>query len=167
VPTKLLTRIDWGQIYPPFRDKCFDLAAACQARGVDYYATSGFRSPAEQLKLWQQGRDAKGAVIAPGKVVTQLKFGLHNVGIAVDWTKDGSPADGLQPVWKLEDYRVLAEEAVKLGLEAGFNWSGFKDGPHVQLPISSKNITVSMLRGLALGPGGRASAWGLLDRNWA
>ncbi len=165
MPTELLTRVDWDRIYPGLRDKCFELAARCRARGVDYYATSGFRSPAEQLKLWQQGRDAAGAVVEPKKVVTTLKFGMHNAGLAVDWTRDGSTAKGLQPVWTLADYAVLAEEAVKLGLESGYYWKTFKDGPHVQVPVGTKNITVSMVRGLVNGTGGVAAAWRLLESN--
>jgi peptidoglycan L-alanyl-D-glutamate endopeptidase CwlK len=164
MPTELLKRVDWGKAYAPFRDKCFELAARCRAKGVDYYATSLFRSPDEQLKLWQQGRDDKGAVVDPKKVVTKVKFGLHNVGIACDFTRDAGPKVGLQPSWKEDEYRVLAEEATRLGLESGFYWKTFKDAPHVQLPIGSKNITITMLRGL-VQKGGVEAAWKLLDRN--
>lgn len=165
MPVDLIKRIDWDKIYPPFAKKCFDLAAACRARGVDYYATSGFRSPEEQLRLWQLGRSPAGAVVEPRKVVTKLRFGLHNCGLAVDWTRDGDLTEaGLQPSWKAPDYRVLAEEAVKLGLEAGFFWKIFVDAPHTQLPIGSKNITITTLRGL-VAKGGVKAAWGLLDRN--
>lgn len=163
MPTDLLLRLDWSNIYPPFRDKTWELAARCRKRGVDYYATSGFRSPEEQMKLWLQGRNAAGAVVDPKKIVTKVKFGLHNVGCAVDFTFDAAPAKGLQPRWQPEDYRVLAEEATALGLEAGFFWASFRDAPHVQVPIGSKNITITMLRGLH-AKGGLKAVWGALDR---
>lgn len=164
MPSELL-RVNLDLLYPRFVELCLEVQAACKARGHLYYWTSGFRSPEEQLALWQQGRNAAGAVVDPKKVVTKLKYGLHNAGIAADFTKDlDAVKPGLQPSWNRADYAVLAEEAVKVGLEPGHLWKSFPDSPHLQLPISKKNITITMLRGLH-SKGSIKPLWSFLDRN--
>lgn len=163
MPRDLLTRVNWDLIYPAFRDRCFELVARCRARGADYFATSGCRTPEEQLKLWQQGRDAKGSVVDPKRVVTKVKFGAHNAGVAVDFTRDSDTTrGGLQPSWKAADYQVLATEAKALGLEAGYFWKSFPDAPHVQLPLSTRGVTLSQLRA-EYQKGGMPAVWKLLD----
>lgn len=147
MPTSLLTRIDLDALYPPFAYKIIELVGKCHDAGSDFYATSGFRSPEEQLELWRKGRNLAGAVVDPKAVVTNLKFGCHNVGIAVDLTHDGDLAkSGLQPDWTHEKYDFLANTAEAMGLEAGHHWKHFKDSPHIQLPLDSKNIPLSRLR---------------------
>jgi peptidoglycan LD-endopeptidase CwlK len=162
VPRDLLLRVDWSLIYPPLREKMFDLAAACRARGADYFAISGYRSPEEQAKLYFQGRTT------PGKIVTNAKpgFSAHQYGIAVDWCRDADlDRRGLQPDWSLAAYEILAEEAERLGLEAALRWKRFREGPHVQLPLTSRNLSVPMLKGRADKTGKLESAWHLLDAN--
>lgn len=147
MPTELVSRINLDLLYPPFLDRVLALAATCRDLGTNYYAVQGFRSPEEQLALWRLGRDVAGVVVDRSKVVTQLKFGLHNLGLAVDFCRDADPAQpGLQPSWKAEDYALLADQAEAHGLEAGGHWTGWKDRPHVQLPISRKSLTSDVLR---------------------
>lgn len=136
MPSELVTRVNLDLLYPPLAEKVIHLAANCRARGYDYYITTGFRSAAEQMRLWTQGRTR------PGKKVTSLKFGMHQLGLAVDWTHDadlGKP--GLQPDWAETSYAVLAEEAEKLGLVAGAYWKTFRDLPHVEWPIAPRSIS--------------------------
>jgi hypothetical protein len=52
---------------------------------------------------------------------------------------------GLQPSWITEDYKILAEEAIRLGFESGAFWHSFKDWPHVQFPIEKFGIKLSDL----------------------
>lgn len=163
MPTDLV-RINLDLLYPPFTEKVLELAARCRAKGRNYYLNIGYRSPEEQLALWQKGRNEAGAVVDPKKVVTKLRVGAHNFGIAVDFCADADPVKpGLQPSWSRDDYTLLAEEAVKLGLEAGHYWAGFPDSPHVQLPIAKHHITLSMLHGLYSKLGKLSHAWALLD----
>lgn len=132
MPTELLTRVNWDLVMPEFTERSFDLAARCRKRGVDYYAISGTRTWPDQGLLYAQGRTL------PGKIVTKARpgFSAHNYGIADDWCKDGDATRaGLQPSWNLADYRVLQEEAERLGLESGMSWPNFKEGPHVQVRI--------------------------------
>jgi peptidoglycan L-alanyl-D-glutamate endopeptidase CwlK len=151
MPTELLDRVDWDLIYPTFAERCFDLAANCRARGVDYWAISGNRSLKEQEALWQKGRDATGAVVDPKSVVTNVKVGNHNFGIAVDWARDRDTTKaGLQPGWSMADYAVLAEEAKKLDLDAGYYWKTFPDPGHVQLNLAKHGLTIGKLRHILL-----------------
>lgn len=164
MPKELVARINLDLIYPPFLERCLDLLAACRARGVDYFATHGYRSPEEQLALWKKGRNEAGAVVKPKEVVTRLRFGLHNVGIAMDLCCDADlTKTGLQPRWDAKAYDVLSEEAVKLGLESGHLWKGFKDSPHVQLPISKVGLDVGRLKNL-YWLRGLKGVWAELDK---
>src|SRR5205085_7135862 len=100
---------------------------------VEFYAISGFREAKEQEALYAIGRTTQ----LNRKPVTNAKpySSFHNFGLAIDFCRDADTTrDGLQPDWKFEDYKILAEEAVKVGLEPGYNWKKFPEGPHVQVP---------------------------------
>lgn len=162
-----------SEIYPPFLAKLEQLVAACKARGAEYWATSGYRSWEEQNKLYALGRTAKNVDTTSsnpmGGRVTNAKGGQsnHNYSIATDFALDkDTERAGLQPDWNLEAYRVLAEEAKKLGLEAGFYWTKIKDGPHVQLPLSKQGITLAQMAAW-YKHGGIPEIWANLDKyNW-
>lgn len=131
-------KIDTSVLYPIFLAKLQQLVANCAARGHVFFATSGGRGEVEQAALYAQGRTR------PGPIVTNAKFGqsAHSFFIGCDFTHDlgDDASNGLTPDWTPEQYRVLAEEAEKLGLEAGFNWAGFPDRPHIQLRLSKHGI---------------------------
>ena len=152
-------RVDLNVMYPHFVDMCQKLQAACLARGVAYYATSGMRTVEEQEALYAQGRTK------PGQIVTKARGGqsYHNFGIAMDFTfdKDQTRA-GLQPDWSPESYVVLGEEAVKLGLEWGGVWK-FKDLPHVQIPLNKVGLTLADLQKL-YATGGYKAVFSRLDQ---
>jgi peptidoglycan L-alanyl-D-glutamate endopeptidase CwlK len=160
-------------LMPALRNKLQTLADNCKARGADYWATSGFRSWAEQDKLYALGRTVKNVDATPekpmGGKVTNAKGGqsMHNYGIALDWALDKDTVRaGLQPDWNFNSYKILAEEAKKLGLEAGFYWKGFPDAPHVQLNLSKVGLTLKDLQGW-YAQGGLPLVWANLDKfNW-
>lgn len=158
MPSHLVQRLDLGKLYLPFLSLLLDTLAACEKRGTVYVATLGFRTAAQQAKLYFQGRTA------PGKIVTDARPGwsLHNYGLAVDCVRDSSPAPGLQPSWKPEDYAVLAEEADKHQLQA--NIPKGNDYGHVQLPVHRKinRSEHEVLKFLREAPTIEA-AWSLLD----
>lgn len=161
MPAELVSRIDLDLIYPPFLERFLDVLAACRARGATYVATQGYRTPEEQLTLWRKGRNAAGSVVRPSQVVTRLRFGPHCAGAAVDSVFDLDDAAGLQPGWKIDHYDILAEEAERVGLEAGRRWRGFPDGPHVQLPLV-RRVSLQKLEELHAS-GGLAACWEHLD----
>lgn len=157
--TDLFKRINCTALYPPLVSKIQALAAACQARGVDYWAISGERTHEEQNALYAQGRTK------PGNIVTNAKGGqsMHNFAIAVDFCKDkDTTRDGLQPDYTDPAYTVLGEEAAKVGLEWGGKWK-FKDLPHVQLPIGKVGLKLFDLQ-QAYAKGGKAAVFALLDK---
>lgn len=141
MPTDLVRRIDLGLLYPPFLSLYLDTLAACQARGVIYYATFGTRTYDEQNALYAKGR----TTMAPsgplpgmpfGRPVTNAKGGQggHNFGLCVDSThdSDSNAANGLQPDWKAENYIPLRDEGVKRGLSSGSTFRS-ADWPHLGL----------------------------------
>ena len=135
---ELCKRVDLSNIYPPFAEKCKNLLQICESRGVRYYMISGYRSVTEQNELYAQGRTK------PGQIVTNARGGqsAHNFGIAIDFCRDvDMQRSGLQPSWNTPDYKVLGEEAVRLGLESGLYWN-FKDAPHIQLPLAKLGINL-------------------------
>lgn len=163
MPADLTKRINLDLLYPPFCVKYLDLLANCRAAGADYVVTSGYRSPDEQMALWRKGRNANGAVIAPGEVVTRVKFGAHNCGVAADAVRDTDVTKpGVQVSWKKADYVILATQAEQLNLEAGANWKTFQDAPHVQLPLNKRGVSLQHLAAL-YASGGIAAVWAYLD----
>ena len=125
---KSLARIDTTVLYPPFVAKLRPLVDACASRSRLYVAIKGERSYAEQAKLYAIGRttDKQGNPITPdspahGHFVTKAPPGTspHNFNVAVDFSLDSDSdlSNGLQPDDVDEHYRVLAEEAQKLGLD--------------------------------------------------
>lgn len=101
-----------------------------------------------------------------GGIVTNARGGqsLHNLSIAIDFALDKDTLrDGLQPDWRLEAYRILAEEAKKLGLESGFWWTKIKDGPHVELPLARHGLTTLGLQKIYRA-GGIPGLWKELDK---
>lgn len=159
-----LKRIDTSALYQPFVMKLCDVLNACAARGWVYVATGGLRTWEAQDALYAKGRTA------PGGIVTNARGGysLHNFGIAVDFARDADlDRDGLQPDYRDESYRVLAEEAVREGLEAGYYWNlqggGLRsDSPHVQWGLKKRGISPSRLR-QEYARGGYTAVFDFLD----
>lgn len=163
---ELFERIDTSLLYPQFYLKLELLAEACLARGVQYYFISGFRSWEEQDKLYMQGRGKKGTIIDKSKVVTNAKGGEsnHNFSVAADLCRDADmQRSGLQPSWNKEDYKILAEEAQKLGLDPGYYWK-FVDAPHVQLNLARNGLTFKDLKAEYLKRRNMHDVWIFLDQ---
>lgn len=126
MPADLVKRIDLDKLYPPFLERVLQTLANCRARGADYYAILGFRPYAESARLHMNWLAGKGGRAAPaGK-------SSHNFGLAIDACRDSDlDKPGLQPDWRAERYRILGEEAAKLGLHWG---AGYGDRPHISWP---------------------------------
>ena len=152
--------IDTTALTPEFNSKLTDLLAACQDQGVEMRPYFGIRTPFEQAKLWRQSRTReeinkkiaelqdKGAPflghclesVGPqnGPYVTNALPGLswHQWGEAVDcfWVVAGQAEwSTVKKVNACNGYRVYANCAVQLGVDAGGLWRSLKDWPHVQL----------------------------------
>lgn len=132
-----LSRIDHRKLYFPFFAKLVKTIQIVHAKGKSFWVTQGMRTVEEQNALYAQGRTK------PGGIVTKVIGGhsCHNYGIAADAVYDKSKEPGLQPSWQKEDLIHFADAALETGLDAGFYWKNFFDGPHVQLDIRKYGIT--------------------------
>lgn len=151
-------------LVPEFRTQVDKLLANGRARGVEMRPVFTLRTPREQAVLWRQSRTgeevrakaaelrAKGAPflafcledVGPrtGPKVTNALPGLswHQWGEALDcvWVVNGKAEWSTQKkVNGVNGFRVYAEEAKKLGLDAGLFWKSLVDAPHVQLHAES------------------------------
>lgn len=97
--------------------------------GIKLRITDGYRTFAEQNKLYNQGRTTA------GKIVTNAKGGqsYHNYGLAFDCylTENGSVT------FKKAVNSEIAKIGKDLGLEWGGDWKSLKDMPHFQLTKGS------------------------------
>jgi hypothetical protein len=146
-------------LVPAFRNKVNALVQACEHRGIIMRPSTSRRDPLEQARLWRQSRTieqikakiaslrAAGAgfladcieEVGPqhGKPVTNAIPGLswHQWDEAVDcfWVL-GNEAEWSTSklVNGVNGYHIYAEEAHRLGLNAGGTWHAFQDWPHVQ-----------------------------------
>ena len=107
---------------PELVQKLHQLEGLAKENGIEFRLTSGYRSPAEQAKLYAQGRTT------PGKIVTHLKHSKHNEGKAFDVVilRDG------QPIWDLKAYAPLGELGKSIGLTWGGDWK-MRDCAHFQI----------------------------------
>lgn len=144
---ELLGGIDATKIYPNFLALVSKMLQGCLNRGARYVVESGFRSFAKQQQLYDAFKAGKNPFIAapPG-------FSMHNYGLALDFVRDEDLLkQGVQALGASrnpEAYRILAEEAQKVGLEAGFFWSGNKFDPvHVEYKLTGK-LKISSLKAL-------------------
>ena len=164
--------VNINDLVPKFRDKVEQLLKKCAQRGVVMRPYFTLRTPFEQAKLWIQSRsieeiqekiaEFKGAgadflafcleSVGPqhGDYVTNAPpgFSWHQWGEAVDcfWVVDKKAEwSATKKVNGVNGYRVYAEEAKNLGLDAGGYWSSLKDWPHVQLrPVSNPGKVFSL-----------------------
>lgn len=155
-----LTRGKLVGLYPVFAEKAKSIILACQARGLEYYATSGLRTVDEQNALYAQGRTK------PGNIVTNARGGssFHNFGIALDACADANmQRAGLQPDWNEKSYKILGEEVAK---DPSLTWGGtfksIKDFPHFELNIGRHNLTLKALRDI-YAKGGYPAVFKALD----
>lgn len=122
------------------------LIERCYARGVPILITQGLRTIAEQNALYEQGRTK------PGAIVTNARGGYsyHNFGMAVDFALLLPNGSSVSWDMKLDgnknnvaDWQEVVQEAKKLGLEWGGDWTSFKDYPHFQMVFG---LTLTQLR---------------------
>lgn len=120
-----------AELTPEFKAIVEALLQAGYANGMNPQISCGYRSPAEQDKLYAQGRTEKG-----GRVTNSRRYqSMHQYRLAVDlfFLKDG------KATFNEVDYHTLWNLACKAKLDAkGLQWSGnwsgsFKESAHFQL----------------------------------
>jgi hypothetical protein len=152
---------------PDFRAAVEKLLAACDQRGAILKPFFTVRGPGVQAKLWCQSRTAaqisaqKSALTqagagwlaglldvrwaGTGPQVTNALPGLswHQWGEAIDCYVEGERKEA---IWNVRHagYRIYAEEAKRLGLEAGALWTRFPDAVHVQWRAEGSPLRTGM-----------------------
>jgi peptidoglycan L-alanyl-D-glutamate endopeptidase CwlK len=146
-------------LIPEFRAMVKELIKACDARGAKLRPSASRRDPLEQARLWRQSRTIEQITkkitslrqqkadfladcierVGPqhGDPVTNAIPGLswHQWDEALDcfWVVNGAAEWSTSKLVNgLNGYHVYAEEAHRLGLNAGGTWHSFQDWPHVQ-----------------------------------
>lgn len=116
-------------VHPVLRERVEDVAAELVRKNIFVEVVSGFRSTAEQARLYAQGRTTK------GKRVTNAKAGYswHNFGLAVDLCPMKRGAfDWNAP---LTVWHEIGATAKRHHLEWGGDWRT-PDRPHLQLAVA-------------------------------
>ncbi len=113
----------------PAKIRALDFIHACRMDGIDLLVTCTYRCPADQDKLFFQGRTG------PGKIVTNARAGesLHQYRVALDIV----PLRAGKPVWGITAQDgVLWQRVGELGEASGLEWAGrwvkFREFPHFQ-----------------------------------
>lgn len=117
------------------------LIERCFNQGIEIRIVSGYRSPAEQQVLYNQGRTT------PGKVVTNAKPGRsnHNYGLAIDFVliKSGYDMKADTDGNGIADWIDVVTHAKMLGFAWGGDWKSFKDYPHFEMMFG---LTIDQLQ---------------------
>ena len=158
---------DLAALCADFAPQAQALLDACASRDVRMRPFFTMRGPGVQAKLWCQSRTAAqiekqiqslrwagahwlAGLLDPtwaktGPAVTNALPGMswHQWGEAIDCFVLGEDGNA---VWDARhaSYRVYAEEARKLRLEAGGLWLRFPDAVHVQLRQTSSPLKAGM-----------------------
>ncbi len=107
------------------------LIERCYNQGIEIRIVSGYRSPAEQQVLFNQGRTT------PGNIVTNARPGRsnHNYGLAIDFVliKSGYDMKADTDGNSIADWIDVVTHAKTLGFAWGGDWTSFKDYPHFEM----------------------------------
>lgn len=165
-PVKFESR-DLAYLEPGFRGLAATLLEACAKRGVAMKPFFTIRGPAVQAKLWCQSRTVAQIVKAGAQLCEAGAPSLATL-LGEEWAKTGPAVTNALPgmswhqwgeaidcfvvgpegkaIWDARHmgYRVYAEEAQKLRLEAGGLWPRFPDAVHVQLRGEQSPLKANM-----------------------
>lgn len=124
-------------LLPELAEKAREHLRRCAEKQIAVALTSGWRSPQEQMALYEKGREINSAgvwhVIDPRLVVTNAmpSQAPHCRGAAYDMV----PIVNEKAAWdRLDLFQAIADCAHDLGLVWGGSWTRFKDMPHFELP---------------------------------
>ncbi|WP_227397367.1 M15 family metallopeptidase [Jeotgalibacillus aurantiacus] len=116
-----------GAVHPYVKDITIRMISQAYNEDINVQISSGYRSHAEQNRLYAQGRTE------PGNIVTTVRGGqsVHNYGLAVDYFLTNE--DGTQAIWTVNtQWRRVAAIGKSLGFSWGGDWKSFYDPPHLE-----------------------------------
>ncbi|WP_203334374.1 D-alanyl-D-alanine carboxypeptidase family protein [Planococcus beigongshangi] len=124
-------------IHPRVKEYAVELIRRAYKEGIYVQISSGYRSHAEQQRLYNQGRTS------PGNIVTNAKPGqsIHNYGLAIDYFLVSD--DGNTALWTVNaKWRRVAAIAKSMGFQWGGDWKSFVDYPHLDM---QKRLSLAQL----------------------
>ncbi|MFB4260529.1 peptidoglycan-binding protein [Shouchella clausii] len=127
-----------GAVHEVVKLSAIEMIKRAYAEGINVQISSGYRSYAEQTKLYNQGRTT------PGNIVTNARAGYsnHNFGVAIDYFLTNH--DGSKAVWTVNaQWRRVAAIGKQLGFSWGGDWTSFKDYPHLEM---TGGLTTAQMR---------------------
>jgi peptidoglycan L-alanyl-D-glutamate endopeptidase CwlK len=108
-----------SELHPKIRNDAERFIIAAQNRGIKLRVTSGFRSFAEQQKLYNQTPKVTNA--EPGE-------SYHNYGLAFDVVEISNG----QALWNNSRWSEIGNLGKQFGFGWGGDWTSFVDKPHFQ-----------------------------------
>lgn len=115
-------------IHAVVKASAIEMIRRAYTEDINVQISSGFRSFAEQTRLYNQGRTTSGSI------VTNARAGQsnHNYGLAIDYFLTSE--DGAKALWNVNaQWRRVAAIGKTLGFVWGGDWSSFKDYPHLEM----------------------------------
>lgn len=136
-------------IHSVVKESALEMIKRAYEENIYVKITSGYRSFAEQAKLYGQGRnnyiyEGKQYANPNENVVTHAEPGEsnHNFGLAIDFVLLSE--DGKKALWEVDNYwKHVAAIGKQLGFQWGGDWNSFKDYPHLEM---IGGLTLSQLR---------------------
>lgn len=126
------------ELHPAIREKAIKHIELAEQAGISLRITDALRTFERQQELYNIGRDEKGNIIAPGKIVTKARPGtsMHQYALAYDVV----PVENGKLNWNSKMWNIIGSLGERVGLEWGGRWK-FIDKPHFQISgYSVKNL---------------------------
>lgn len=119
-----------SDLVPEVKDKVVELQYILEYKyKMKTLVIQTLRDAEYQKSLYDQGRSKKGKIVTNCDGVKSKS--VHQSGRAVDIV----PVDDKKVIlWNRNDlFKIIADEAIKLGFKAGFYFKSLKDSPHLEM----------------------------------
>jgi len=129
-------KLNASGLSPEVAKRTREVIREMHTQGIYVGVAQGYRSIAEQNRLYAQGRTT------PGPIVTNARGGQsnHNRGIAVDLFQYSR--DGTQALFRNDQaFQTIVAAMKRRGFSWGGDWASFKDYPHFELLTAFKGTT--------------------------
>ncbi|MGL4738147.1 MAG: M15 family metallopeptidase [Cellulosilyticaceae bacterium] len=128
---------DLNELHPKVKELAEKLIAACEQEGIKIGVSETYRTKERQDYLYEQGRTRPGNIVTYAKGSDMRSYHQWRLAFDVYQNVKGREYDSAV----LKRIGIIG---MKLGLEWGGSWSGFKDTPHFQYTFG---LSIQELRG--------------------
>lgn len=116
---------DLDELHPYLKEKALELISECSKQGINVLITETYRSVERQDYLYAQGRTRPGSIVTNAKGSAMSSYHQWRLAFDVCNNKKGDE-------YNITILNKIGAIGMKLGLEWGGSWTGFKDTPHFQ-----------------------------------